>query len=264
VEEVKSASNTHFLMGGLKAVGGVAALYLAKQSRQNAKDLETLEAERKKQAEQPPPGTNTVSTVPSNAGINNNTVGFAAPDITPPSTTPAGGAYSAPRTGSSGGSAAPIPGNNASLGLARRSAGGGGGSGSAGGAAGGLGSSGGASTAPGLGEDPEAVAEDRPSDWAGGGGSLNQGGMSLGSGDGGFGNLLGSMSGMLGGGDSGAGNNMGLSFGDRGPASADGQNPQGHAIEDTSTTLFQRVSGAITRQVRAGQIVNSTADANKI
>lgn len=260
IDDVRGASNTHFLMGGLKAVGGAASLWLAAENRKSAKKLQSLQNQ---------PATVATQTIPINpmpSTATNNSVGFVP--VPPGPVDPTVNA-NAQRTIAPGASIAPATRDNAGAGYGQRGRSGPGSAPSA--IRGGLGAKPGSSTGGASKAEEPAVAEKAPEDpngdWVGGGGSMNRGGMDLGAGDGGFGNLLGSLGGMLNGEQGPAPGEVNVGDAGRGPASdgqqySDANGPNG--VDEVNTTLFDRVNRAIHRQVQSGQIVNAVNDPSKI
>lgn len=269
VKEIKDASNTHFLVGGLKAAGGVAALYLAQQSEKTAKSLASLKAA--EQANQAVVAQQQALLSPQ--ALTPPSVGYVPSDTTTAASTTADTSGTTPRSISySGASAAPTPDslNGLRRNQADSSSGGRGGAGAmASAAAGGRSGGSGASEETPAGDGVPAVPSETTTEWAGGGnGSLNRGGgMELGGGDGGFASLLGQMTQGMGGGSTDGGPAADNSI--RMPASADdgSRAAQGQAQDQNSqnSSLFDRVRDAIGRQVQSGNIVSSTApNVNKL
>lgn len=262
-DEVKSAANSHFIYGGLKAVAGVAGLYLASESEKNAKHLESLEQKKAEDAKTDAAAVGQVTIGAPTATNTANAVGFTATEPTeqtvtnPTNTSPraltSGGASVAPGRGGSG-----LP-----PGYARRGGGNSPALASAGGR-GGLSTGGAAATsAEGDGTAAAAAPEQQGSDWVGGGGALNRGGMELGGGDGGFANLLGQMTQGLTGNGPGGPAPIG-EFG-RNPSSSGGEVAADQRSEEQpNISLFERVSHTIDRQIRSGNVVNSVTDVNKL
>lgn len=261
--KVRDASNSHFLVGGIKALGGVASLYLAEQAKERAQNLGELEDAAEEEAAQQQAPTTVGLLGPT--GVTNNDIGFVEPGpagVVGSSTDTDPEVSAVPETG---GSIAPTKRNIASL--PKRGGGPGAGSPNAP-KGGGLPSLGGGSGSidPALLADSEDEIGEADSavdfNGGGGGGFLNAGGTPLGGGDGGFGQMMGTMmKGLLGDNKKGGPAAAGAS---RTPAAYSGASrlPGKHASPDAN--IFERVKTAIDRQVNAGKVVNEVNDINQI